>query len=105
MTERAERAKAVLVENAKVRHGIFGAIAQSSYFPPREFLNEFLMAGTDLCDQDGRMAPWVPFSLSQEEFAAVEAWWREQHPGVLTDTLDAASWHDWAVEMLESRDV
>lgn len=104
MTSKSERAKAVLLANMNVRFGIFGAVASSNYFPPHKFLNEFLLGGSDSCDQDGRMAPWQPFALTAKEFAVVEAWWRESHPGAVTDALDAESWREWAVGMLESRD-
>ena len=48
------------------------------------------------------MAPWSPFTLSAEEFAAVEAWWRSIHPGSKTDEIVEGSWHDWTVDLIES---
>src|SRR5262245_16266178 len=54
-------AKQVLTADEQVLYGIFGHIGTSGYFPPYEFLNEFLMVGCDPCDQDGRMANWQPF--------------------------------------------
>src|ERR1700687_1673171 len=49
-------AKQVLAANEAVLYGIFGVIGSSGYFPPRDFLNDFLRQGTDPCDQDGRMS-------------------------------------------------
>lgn len=60
-------AKRILSDNSKVLYGIFGIINTSGYFPPCSLLNEFLMAGNDPCDQDGRMKNWKPFKLSSEE--------------------------------------
>lgn len=99
-----ERAKTVLLQNTKILYGIFGVIACSNYFPPRELLNEFLMGGIDSCDQDGRMPPWQPFALLPEEYVAIEAWWSELNPGTCTDRLAAANWSEWAVAVLESMD-
>src|SRR5438034_11340182 len=105
MTNDIERAKAVLAENSTMPFGIFGVVAGSKRFPPRELLNEFLMGGSDPCDQDQRMVPWPPFMLSADEFAAVEAWWQSVHPGSVTDWVVMDSWHDWTAQLIESIDV
>jgi len=103
MTGNIENAKTVLLENARVLYGIFGVVASSNYFPPRDLLNEFLMGGSDPCDQDERMAPWQPFALSPEEFAAVQQWWCELHPDAVTDALGATYWSEWTRELLDLR--
>ena len=52
------KSKNILTENTNVLYGIFGIISTSGYFPSFYFLNEFLMQGSDPCDQDGRMEEW-----------------------------------------------
>ncbi len=95
-----ELAKWVLVADEEVEFGIFGQIGYSGFFPPREFLNEFLMSGHDPCDQDGRMPAWTPFVVSPEEYAALKAWWTTLHAGAVEDDLGAACWGDWVQEIL-----
>jgi hypothetical protein len=95
-----ELAKQVLSANQTVRFGIFGAIGAYPYFPPREFLNEFLMVGNDPCDQDGRMSSWPPFTVSSEEYREVLAWWVASHPGAAENRLDTACWDDWVQVVL-----
>lgn len=90
-----ESAKKVLTANEVVQFGIFGTIACSGFFPPREFLNEFLAIGSDPCDQDGRMFEWQPFAVSPEEYHALLAWWEADHPGDAEDRLDADCWDNW----------
>ena len=64
MAGAVETAKLVLEADEAVLYGIFGLIGASVYFPPRDFLNEFLMVGNDPCDQDGRMSGAVrPLAL------------------------------------------
>src|SRR5262249_7930489 len=75
MVGAVDAAKQVLSADEAVLYGIFGIIGNSGYFPPREFLNEFLMVGSDPCDQDGRMGRWKPFALSPGEYDEVKAWW------------------------------
>ena len=95
-----ERAARMLVADEEVQFGIFGHIGCSGFFLPREFLNEFLMWGSDPCDQDGRMPDWTPFAVSAEEYAALKAWWAGLHPGAVEDNLGATCWGDWSQEML-----
>lgn len=94
-------AKQVLATNEKVRYGIFGQIGASGYFPPREFLNEFLMKGMDPCDQDGRMSPWRPFAVTPEEYRDLKEWWIARHSGAIEDGLGADNWDDWVQEILD----
>ncbi|WP_444919627.1 hypothetical protein ACJJID_11575 [Microbulbifer sp. CnH-101-G] len=96
-----ERAKRVLTENSKVLYGIFGIVELSGYFPPHNFLNQFLMQGNDPCDQDGRMDNWPPFKLSSREYNLVKDWWCSINPGTVVDDLGEESWSDWAVEIIE----
>ncbi|WP_197065295.1 hypothetical protein [Massilia sp. 9096] len=93
-------AKEVLLSNEAVRFGVFGIVATSGYFPPRQFLNEFLRAGTDPCDQDQRMPPWKPFSLSADDYLIVKAWWIARHSGAVESSLGATNWNDWAVVVI-----
>ena len=102
MINGADWAKQVLAANEAVQYGIFGVIAGSGYFPPCAFLNEFLMAGGDPCDQDGRMGSWMPFELSPAEYRAVLSWWSERHPGVVEDRLGAERWSEWVQKLLDS---
>jgi len=96
-----EITKKILSENTKVQYGIFGFIASSSYFPPIFFLNEFLMCGSDPCDQDNRMENWDPYLLSSEDYVAVKEWWMSIYPEAVEDTLGVSCWNDWVVELLE----
>ncbi len=96
----AEPAKQVLEANAGVLYGIFGVIEGTGYFPPLPFLNEFLAKGYDPCDQDGRMADWVPFTLSPEAYAEVKSWWLKRNPGAVEDALEATSWEEWVQTLL-----
>jgi hypothetical protein len=90
-------AKQVLVADETM--GIFGAIGPSGFFPPRTFLNEFFMAGSDPVDQDGLLKKllnlWQPFSLSDDEYEEIKAWWVAHHPGAVEDSLGADCWRDW----------
>ena len=63
-----ERAKEVLEANEAVRFGIFGQIGVAGLFPPQAFLNEFLMRGSDPCDQDRRSPHWQPFAVSPAQY-------------------------------------
>ena len=69
-----EAAKRVLTANEEVLYGIFGLIGSSGFFPPRAFLNEFLMRGHDPCDQDGRMDAWQPFAVLPAEYHELVGW-------------------------------
>ena len=95
MSDTLEVAKRVLSDNTKVLYGIFGIVASSDRFPPRSFLNEFLIAGNDPCDQDGRMASWSPLSLSSDEYSALKEWWISNHPDAAEDSLGVDCWGDW----------
>jgi len=95
-------AKKVLSENTKVLYGIFGIIETSGYFPPRDFLNEFFLGGSDPCDQDGRMDSWIPFELSAEEYNLIQLWWQSKYPGTVVNKLNSESWNDWVQEILEN---
>lgn len=95
MQKTVKAAKRVLEANESVRYGIFGMIEDTGYFPPRAFLNEFLMVGDDPCDQDNLMGRWEPFSLSPEEYDDVKAWWVARHPGTVESDLGVGCWEDW----------
>jgi hypothetical protein len=94
-------AKRVLDENAKVLYGIFGFISYSGYSPPLPFLNEFFLAGSDPCDQDGRMACWRPFTLMFSEYEVVKEWWLASHLSTVESQLGCECWGDWVQEILE----
>lgn len=94
-------AKNVLAENARVLYGFFGIVESSGLFPPMNFLNEFLMIGSDPCDQDGRMSGWAPFELSPDEYHELKAWWISWHSGAVEDQLGVQSWSDWQQEILD----
>jgi hypothetical protein len=96
-----EIAKRVLAANEVVLFGIFGCIKGSGYFPPREFLNEFLMGGNDPCDQDSRMGTWPPISLSPEEYRQVFSWWLTQHRDTVEDNLGAETFSDWVQKIFD----
>ena len=98
-TEFVQRAVDVLSRNSKVQFGIFGVIDGSGVFPPREFLNAFLMGGSDPCDQDNRMDTWTPFELSEDEFKVVFSWWNIGRNRSVVDARDCDSWSDWSVEI------
>lgn len=97
-------AKRVLAADENVLYGIFGLIAGSGYFPPREFLNEFLMVGSDPCDQDGRIRRWKPFELSSIDYDEVKAWWASAHPGAIVSNLGVGCWHDWQQVIINPED-
>ena len=101
---RIETAKRVLAADEAVPFGIFGVISAFPYFPPREFLNEFLMEGLDPCDQDGRRRGWAPFAVSPEEYREVLAWWAAGHPGAVASDLGVGCWDDWVQMILNSED-
>jgi hypothetical protein len=94
-------AKQVLMIDEKVLYGIFGFIGSSGYFPPREFLNEFLMGGSDPCDQDGRMSHWRPFAVSAEEYRDLKEWWAARYADAVEDSLGVENWDDWVQEILD----
>jgi|WetSurMetagenome_2_1015567.scaffolds.fasta_scaffold1288644_1 hypothetical protein len=102
--QKVETAKKVLKADEVVMYGIFGIIAHSGYFPPREFLNEFLLVGRDPCDQDGRMDGWEPFTISLEEYHEVMAWWTAAHPGTVASNLGVECWNDWVQVILNPED-
>jgi hypothetical protein len=93
-------AKRVLEVNEAVLYGVFGMIRGSGYFPPRMFLNEFLMSGNDPCDQDQRMGTWMPIELSADDYREVLSWWVGRHPDAVEDRLGAECWNDWVHEIL-----
>ena len=94
-------AKQVLAANEGVPFGIFGGVAASQVFPPCEFLNAFLMAGNDPCDQDERIGRWQPFTVTPQEHLAIKAWWVAAHPGALEDDLGAGNWDEWVQDILK----
>ena len=102
MTDNVALAKRVLADNTEVLYGIFGFIKTSGYFPPCPFLNEFLVAGSDPCDQDGRMESWEPFELSSVEYSLILEWWQLKYPSSRENALKVESWDDWVQEILES---
>ncbi|QDV31603.1 hypothetical protein Spb1_35480 [Planctopirus ephydatiae] len=104
MGEAILTAKQVLEADEAVRYGIFGVIGGSGYFPPRDFLNEFFLVGSDPCDQDGRMGRWQPFTLSDDEYHEVKAWWAASHPGVVASDLGVDCWSDWVQVILNPED-
>ena len=95
-----EAAKQVLAADEAVLYGIFGIIGVSGFFPPRTFLNEFLMRGSDPCDQDGRMSDWQPFAVSPEEYGELKAWWAANHAGAAENNMGVDCWDDWVQEVL-----
>ena len=97
-------AKKVLTANSAVLYGVIGEIEVSGYFPPRPFLNEFLIQGNDLCDQDSRMKPWTPFELSNDEYEEVRDWWMAQHPEAKVDMLEVSNWNDWIYRVIHELD-
>jgi hypothetical protein len=99
-----EAAKQVLAADEEVLYGIFGMIGVSGSFPPRTFLNEFLMRDSDPCDQDGRMSDWQPFAMSPEEYGELKVWWMAGHPGAVEDSLGVENWDDWVQEVLNHRE-
>lgn len=100
MSNAAVSAKRILEANEVVRFGIFGEVAGSGYFPPRPFLNEFLMLGHDPCDQDQRMGTWTPTELSPEEYRDVLSWWVSRHADAVEDSLGVERWGDWVQQIL-----
>ena len=96
-----DHAKRVLEDNTNVLYGIFGIISGSGYFPPLLFLNEFFLAGSDPCDQDGRMGRWRRFALTLSEYEVVKAWWIENNPNTIESQLGCDCWNDWVQEILE----
>lgn len=99
-----ETAMRVLKADEEVLYGIFGIIGTSAYFPPRDFLNEFFMVGSDPCDQDGRMSLWEPFALTPVEYDEVKAWWVTDHPGTVESDLGVGCWRDWVQVILNPED-
>src|SRR5438045_549107 len=104
MMRNIETAKRVLKDNEAVLYGIFGVIGRWDYFPPREFLNEFLSVGYDPCDQDGRMEGWEPFALSPEEYDEIRSWWVAGHPGAVVSSFGLSCWQDWIQVILNPED-
>lgn len=100
MLDSIKVAQTVLTENASVTYGIFGIVESARLFPPSEFLNEFFQSGHDPCDQDGRMAPWPPFSLGIDDYLSIKEWWMARYPGAIEDDLGAGCWDDWVHELL-----
>ena len=100
MASALDSAKQVLAANEAVLYGVFGVIGYSGYFPPRRFLNEFLLGGTDPCDQDGRMPDWRPFAVGPEEYDDLKEWWFAGHVGATEDDLGVDSWDEWVQEIL-----
>jgi hypothetical protein len=100
MAEAVEAAKRVLAADEAVLYGIFGVIGASGFFPPRALLNEFLMRGSDPCDQDGRMSHWQPFSVCPEEYREILIWWLSNHPNAVENSLGVECWDDWVHEVL-----
>lgn len=96
----ATKAQQIPGENTNVLYGLFGMIDASGYFPPLVFLNTFLMAGSDPCDQDGRMDQWRPFSLNETEYAEVKAGSIASRPGTLESALNCTCWEDWVQTIL-----
>ena len=88
----------ILTANIHVPYGIFDG---SGYFPPLAFLNDFLLRGSDPCDQDCRMGTWRPFALTSEEYAIVTNWWLETNENAVVADLGCACWDDWVQEILD----
>jgi hypothetical protein len=89
-------AKRILAEHVST----FSLIGESDFFPPRAFLNEFLMSGRDPADQDG-LWKWKPFSLSSDEYEEIKAWWVSNHAGAAEDSLGTNCWYDWNHEVVD----
>jgi len=99
MAGAVDTAKLILEADEAVLYGIFG-VGRSGYFPPREFLNEFLMVGHDPCDQDRRMEGWQPFALSPGEYDEIKVWWVARHPRAVASDLGVGCWDDWVQVIL-----
>ena len=56
------------------------------------------MSGSDPCDQDG-LTDWQPFSVSNDEYEELKAWWISNHPGTVEDALGENCWSDWMHEV------
>ena len=94
-----QRAISILDKNRSVLYGAFTMIENT--FPPREILNDFLLTGSDACDQDGKMAKWKPFSLSENSYSKVFDWWKEEYPQAKIESLGSTNWSEWLFELLE----
>lgn len=96
-----ENAQRILRTNSAILFGIFGAIEASNYFPPQDFINEFFLAGSDPCDQDGRMSDWKPFELNADEYLIVKDWWMALHPDAEVNSLGVTCWRDWVQKIID----
>jgi len=70
--------------------------AERGLFPPRDVANAFFGCGYD--DRPGeQILEWAPFCLSEEEYAALLAWWRSAHHGARVERLgvDGADFSRW----------
>jgi hypothetical protein len=94
-THSTESAKAVLTASTQAGYGYFNHIAGTDYFPPRSFLNEFLLIGHETWDQDRMHPEWTPFVLSPDDYADVKAWWVASHPNAVESDLGAEGWDHW----------
>ena len=94
------RAVDVISRNSQVRYGTFSIIDSSGVFPPREFLNTFLLGGSDPCDQDSTMKPWKPFELSVDEYEVVFGWWQSGHNASVVDSMECDSWGGWVAKLI-----
>jgi hypothetical protein len=95
------QAKKVLLANSIVLYGVFGVIEGSGYFPPRSFLNEFLLSEHDPCDRDSRMGRWEAFSLSDEDYLVLKQWWICRNPDTVEDSLGSNCWSEWVETVFE----
>jgi hypothetical protein len=82
----------------------FRDIASSGYFPPRLFLNEFLMKGCHDWDQDRMTTDWTPFVLSPDEYHDVKTWWFADNPRSVESDFGAGGWDHWLHVILNPAD-
>ncbi|MBL9082915.1 MAG: hypothetical protein JNK76_13965 [Planctomycetales bacterium] len=101
---RVDAAKRVLTNSEAAGYGYFNHISPFGYFPPLEFLNQFLVLGHETWDQDGMHERWKPFELSPEEHCEVANWWIEKYPGTVVHDLGAKCWDDWLFQILHPDD-
>lgn len=95
----ADTAKKVLTTSL-----YFRGIASSDYFPPRLFLNEFLMKGCHDWDQDRITEDWTPFVLSPDEYDEVKTWWLAKNPRSVESDFGAGGWDHWIQVILNPED-
>lgn len=71
--------------------------AERGLFPPRDVANAFFGCGyDDLPSED--VLEWEPFSLPEDDYAALFVWWQSVHPDASVQRLgldEAANFPQW----------